>query len=92
MEVRLHETDAFRFAGFPFGRVPVVVSPRGWSNMAPESPAAKIGLRPGDQPVEPDTEGPLDLEAFIAKVEAGEPVTVARPRGRRQIETVLPSP
>jgi predicted aspartyl protease len=31
------EVNSFRFAGFEFGRVPVVVMPRGWFNMAGSS-------------------------------------------------------
>jgi hypothetical protein len=154
--VRLHETDVFRFAGFSFRTMPVVVAPRGWYNIggntdsamgfdvlrqfvvrfdyphqrlwlkrtgdgrgtylgvdyaltrrvgvymkstvdgyvvigiAPDSVAARIGLRPGDVPVNPLGEGALDLSEFIAKVEAGEEITVARRQGKVWVDTPLP--
>lgn len=156
VEVRLHETDVFRFAGFSFRTMPVVVAPRGWYNIggntdsamgfdvlrqfvvrfdyprqrlwlkrtgdgrgtylgvdyaltrrvgvymkstvdgyvvigiAPDSVAARIGLRPGDVPVNPLGEGALDLSEFIAKVEAGEEITVARRQGKVWVDTPLP--
>jgi predicted aspartyl protease len=34
MEVRLHETDDFAFAGFEFDTMPMLVSPKGWYNIA----------------------------------------------------------
>ena len=34
MEVRFHEAESFRFAGFDFDTLPVLVSPRGWYNIA----------------------------------------------------------
>jgi len=33
-DVRFHETDGFRFAGFEFDTMPVLVAPRGWYNIA----------------------------------------------------------
>jgi predicted aspartyl protease len=33
-EVRLYETDGFRFAGFDFEPIPILVSPSGWYNQA----------------------------------------------------------
>jgi hypothetical protein len=156
VEVRLHETDAFRFAGFEYARMPVVVAPRGWYNiagssdsalgfdtlrrfvvrldyprqrmwlassgdtqitylgvdyeltrragvflnattggyvvvgLAPDGAGARIGLRPGDVPVNRAGEGRLVLADFLARVEAGEEVTVAREQGRVWVDTVLP--
>ncbi len=34
MQLRLLETDAFRFAGIGFGTLPLLVAPRGWYNIA----------------------------------------------------------
>jgi predicted metalloprotease with PDZ domain len=34
MQMRLLETDGFRFAGIDFGRIPLIVAPRGWYNLA----------------------------------------------------------
>ncbi len=34
MPVRFFETDSFRFVGFPFDRMPVLVAPKGWYNMS----------------------------------------------------------
>jgi predicted aspartyl protease len=34
IELRLLETDAFRFAGVDFGTLPLLVAPRGWYNIA----------------------------------------------------------
>ena len=34
MEVRFHETDSFRFAGFEFDTLPILVAPKGWYNIA----------------------------------------------------------
>jgi len=34
MQLRLLETDAFRFAGIDFGTLPLLVAPRGWYNIA----------------------------------------------------------
>ncbi len=34
MKVRLYETRSFQFAGFDFGRTPILVAPRGWYNQA----------------------------------------------------------
>jgi hypothetical protein len=156
VEVRLHESDAFRFAGFEFGTLPVMVAPKGWYNIggntdsglgfdtlrrfvvrldypreriwlkstgdsratflgvdytltrrvglfmnltgqgyqviaiSPDGSAARIGLRPGDVPVNPAGEGPLDLAEFIGRIEAGEEITVARRRGRVFVDTILP--
>jgi hypothetical protein len=57
--------------------------------VAPDSPAARIGLRPGDVPAPAAGEDALDLAAFIARVEAGEAIRVARPRGRSAVEVTL---
>ena len=35
MEVKLFETDSFRFGGFAFDPMPGLVAPKGWYNMAP---------------------------------------------------------
>jgi hypothetical protein len=32
VKVNLHETESFRFAGFAFDRMPILVAPRGWYN------------------------------------------------------------
>jgi predicted aspartyl protease len=34
MQLRLHESDSFRFAAFEFDTMPILVAPRGWYNMA----------------------------------------------------------
>ena len=34
VDVRIHETAAFRFADYDFDRMPVIVAPRGWYNVA----------------------------------------------------------
>ena len=34
MDVRFHETDSFRFAGFEFDTMPILVAPKGWYNIA----------------------------------------------------------
>ncbi len=34
MELRLHESDGFRFAAFEFETMPILVAPRGWYNLA----------------------------------------------------------
>jgi hypothetical protein len=156
VEVRLHESDVFSFAGFQFGTMPIVVAPKGWYNMggstdsalgfdvlrqfvvrldyprrrmwlkrtgdptvtylgvdyslvrlsgayiastvdgyvvvgiAPESPAARIGLRPGDVPVTAVGERSLDIEEFISSVASGEKISVARQQGRIWVDVVLP--
>jgi hypothetical protein len=156
VEVRLHESNAFRFAGFTFGTLPVVVAPKGWYNiggntdsalgfdtlrrfvvrldyprermwlkstgdpgvtylgvdyaltrrvglfmnstvrgyevigLSPDGPAARIGLRLGDIPVNRTREGALDLAEFIERIEAGEAITVARRVGKMWVDTILP--
>jgi hypothetical protein len=40
MEVRLHEETGFRFAGFAFDPLPVLVAPRGWYNLGTGSDSA----------------------------------------------------
>jgi predicted aspartyl protease len=35
MQVSLYEASSFRFAGFDFEPLPILVAPRGWYNMAP---------------------------------------------------------
>ncbi|MCP5059691.1 MAG: hypothetical protein GY937_23550 [bacterium] len=39
MKVLLMETDTFRWAGFPFPSMPLLVAPNGWYNMAPNDSA-----------------------------------------------------
>jgi predicted aspartyl protease len=156
VDVRLLESDLFRFAGFRFGTMPVMVAPKGWYNMggntdsvvgydvlrqfvvrldyprermwlkrtgdpevtylgveyaltrrigvfmsstvdgyvvlrvSPDTPAARIGLRPGDRPVNPAGEDPLDLADFIGRVESGEEITVTRQQGKVWVDTILP--
>jgi predicted aspartyl protease len=34
MEIHFHETESFRFAGFEFDTMPVLVAPKGWYNIA----------------------------------------------------------
>jgi len=34
MDVRFYETDSFRFAGFEFDTMPILVAPKGWYNIA----------------------------------------------------------
>jgi predicted metalloprotease with PDZ domain len=58
--------------------------------VSPDTPAARMGLRPGDRPVNPAGERPLDLADFMARVESGEEITVARQQGRIWVDTVLP--
>ena len=57
---------------------------------APESPAARIGLRPGDVPVKAAGEGAFDIEEFIGRVASGEEITVARQQGEIWVDVVLP--
>ena len=156
MEVRLHESEVFRFAGFEFGTIPILVAPKGWYNIGgntdsalgfdvlrqfvvrldyprqrmwlkrtgdpkvtylgvdyslvrlsgayvgetadgyvvvgivPESPAARIGLRPGDVPVNAVGEGAFRIEEFIRRIESGEEITVARQQGKIWVDVVLP--
>jgi len=156
VEVRLHESDVFRLAGFAFGNLPILVAPKGVYNIggntdsavgfdvlrqfvvrldyprerlwlertgdpkvtylgvdyslvrrsgayiaskvdgyvvvgiAPESPAAKIGLRPGDVPVNAIGEGAFEIEEFIGRVESSEEITVARQRDGIWVDVVLP--
>lgn len=159
MQVHLYEASDFRFAGFEFGRMPVLVAPRGAYNLdgntdsalgfdvlrqfvvrldyrrgrlwlkrtgdpavtylgvdyertrrcgallnaladgryvvlgvLPDTPAERIGLRPGDVPVNPAGEGPLDIAAFLDSVEQGEEVTVARRDDDVWIDVILPDP
>jgi len=40
MQIRLLETDAFRFAGIDFGTLPLIVAPRGWYNIAGSTDSA----------------------------------------------------
>jgi predicted aspartyl protease len=40
MEVRLYEASDFRFGGFEFGRMPVLVAPRGWYNIGGNTDSA----------------------------------------------------
>lgn len=74
----------------PDGRYAVV-------GLVPESPAARLGVRPGDillragdepAPAEEAEAPPLDLEAALARIERGEPFVVARPSGRRDWDEV----
>jgi hypothetical protein len=156
VEVRLHESEVFRFAGFEFDTMPILVAPKGWYNIggntdsalgfdalrqfvvrldyprermwlkrigepkvtylgvdyslvrlsgayvaataesyvvvgiAPGSPAARIGLRPGDVPVNAVGEGSFEIEKFIGRVAAGEEITVARQQGKTWVDVVLP--
>jgi len=57
--------------------------------VVPESHAARIGLRPGDVPVNPLGAGPLDLAECLERIEAGREITVARLSGKVRVDTIL---
>jgi predicted aspartyl protease len=53
----------------------------------PDSPAARLGLRPGDW-IEPNARA-VDLERSIRRIEAGEPLTVGRDSDEGWVEAIL---
>ena len=58
--------------------------------IAPDSPAAQIGLRPGDVPAKAVGDGAFDIEEFLGRVASGEGVSVARQQGEIWVDVVLP--
>jgi predicted aspartyl protease len=156
MEVLLYETDDFRFGGFEFDTMPILVAPKGWYNLAgptdsalgydvlrqfvvridyerrrlwlkrsagagitfygadyriakragaflipvpagysvwrlrPEGAARAFGLREGDVIVAPAGEPLLPVEEVLARIEAGEELTVSRREGDAWIDRILP--
>lgn len=155
MQVRLYEASSFRFAGFEFDPLPILVAPRGWYNLGPndsvigydllrqfvvridyprrrlwlqrsgdrrttflgvdyaaakkvgayllpqggalyvmgvvaDGAAARFGLREGDAIVAPAGEPPANAADVIARIEARQELTVARPKGDVWVDLVLP--
>jgi hypothetical protein len=62
------------------------------SGVVPGSPAAAIGLRPGDRPVQPAGAERLDVRAFLERVAKRDEVVVARREDDVWIHLALPDP
>lgn len=60
--------------------------------VTPGGAAARLGVRPGDVPVRAAGDGDLDVEAFLARVERGDEITVAREDDGTWVDVILPDP